>query len=69
MAVPEFAYRLRSHLKKPGDSLSDVIVRLSKRGSYRRVPDEEAQTFRHKLARMRRRSDEKLSDTVRRLRW
>lgn len=76
MAFSEDAYRVRADVKRPGESFSDVIVRHFKRGSYRHMAgagadtsDGERKGFRHKLAQMRRRSDEKLSDTVKRLRW
>lgn len=76
MAVSEDAYQVLADLKRPGESFSDVIERHIKRGSnlhgtgaWEDTSDGEVQGFRHKLAKMRRRSDEKLSDTLKRLRW
>jgi predicted CopG family antitoxin len=76
LAVSENAYRILESLKAPGESFSDVIVRYYKRGSYhdlagawRGVAKEEIESFKRELATMRRRSDEKLGDALKRMGW
>lgn len=76
IAVSEDAYRILESLKQPGESFTDLVLRYYKgtsytalAGAWKDVPPEEIQAFRKEIAVMRRRSDEKLSDTLKRLGW
>lgn len=76
LAVSEDAYRVLEHLKAPGESFSDVILRYYKRGPYRDLAGawkdaspRQIQALRRELAAMRQRSDEKLADSLKRLGW
>lgn len=76
IAVDEDAYRVLEKVKKPGESFSAAIRRRFKSGRYAAlggcwsgVPDAEIVALRRQLAEGRRRSDEKLEDTLRRLGW
>lgn len=76
IAVDDDAYRVLEKLKRPGESFSAVIKRRFKAGNYSQlggcwsdITDAELTALRRDLAQRRRRSDEKLADTLRRMGW